>query len=210
MRPSTVHYAKNIRRSFPERQHVFIEWYLGIGSREILANGQKQGAGPCRSKWVSSVPNSNCMCYTAHVRMSPSPLQLGLRRCMYVQCVPPPPRCPPEGCLSVRLAPDRFCIKFVFFPLWGTPPHNTHLWRVGGPGIPLGFQPHTTQMGSLGPAIPMGFSHHNTTGESGAPGIQWASKLKVHMQEILWFVFHNFLASFNNRQGRGPEFQKFC
>jgi hypothetical protein len=33
--------------------------------------------------------------------------------------------------------------------------------------------------------------------------------LKVHMHEILWFVFHNFLASFNNRQGRGPEFQKF-
>jgi hypothetical protein len=37
-----------------------------------------------------------------------------------------------------------------------------------------------------------------------------ASYLKVHMHEILWFVFHNFLASFNNRQGRGPEFKKFC
>jgi hypothetical protein len=24
------------------------------------------------------------------------------------------------------------------------------------------------------------------------------------------FVSHNFLASFNNRQVRGPEFQKFC
>ncbi len=33
--------------------------------------------------------------------------------------------------------------------------------------------------------------------------------LKVHMHEILWFVFHKFLASFNKRQGRGPEFQKF-
>ncbi len=30
------------------------------------------------------------------------------------------------------------------------------------------------------------------------------------MHKILQFVFHNFLASFNNRQGRGPEFQKFC
>ncbi len=30
------------------------------------------------------------------------------------------------------------------------------------------------------------------------------------LHEILWFVFHNFLASFNNRQGQGPEFQKFC
>jgi hypothetical protein len=40
--------------------------------------------------------------------------------------------------------------------------------------------------------------------------IKWAGGcLKVHMHEILWFVFHNFLASFNNRQGRGPEFQKF-
>jgi hypothetical protein len=33
--------------------------------------------------------------------------------------------------------------------------------------------------------------------------------LKVHMHEILWFVFHDFLASFNNRQGQGPEFRKF-
>jgi hypothetical protein len=33
--------------------------------------------------------------------------------------------------------------------------------------------------------------------------------LKVHMHEILWFVFHNFLASFNNRQGQRPEFQQF-
>jgi hypothetical protein len=32
--------------------------------------------------------------------------------------------------------------------------------------------------------------------------------LKVHMH-VLWFVFHKFLASFNNRRGRGPEFQKF-
>ncbi len=31
--------------------------------------------------------------------------------------------------------------------------------------------------------------------------------LKIHMHEILQFVFHIFLVSFNNRQGRGPEFQ---
>ncbi len=30
--------------------------------------------------------------------------------------------------------------------------------------------------------------------------------LKVHMHEIIQFVFHTFLVSFNNRPGRGPEF----
>jgi hypothetical protein len=34
--------------------------------------------------------------------------------------------------------------------------------------------------------------------------------LKVHMHEILYFVFHIFLASLNKRQGWGPELQKFC
>ncbi len=38
----------------------------------------------------------------------------------------------------------------------------------------------------------------------------WLVSLKVHMHEILQFVFHIFLASFKNRQGRGPEYQKFC
>jgi hypothetical protein len=46
---------------------------------------------------------------------------------------------------------------------------------------------------------------------SGNPYVRLRSRyLKVHMHEILKFVFLNFLASFNNRQGRGPEFQKFC
>ncbi len=33
--------------------------------------------------------------------------------------------------------------------------------------------------------------------------------LKVHMHKILQFVFHIFLASFNNRQDWGPEFKQF-
>jgi hypothetical protein len=34
--------------------------------------------------------------------------------------------------------------------------------------------------------------------------------LKVHMHKILYFVFKIFLASFNNRLGRGQELQKIC
>ncbi len=35
------------------------------------------------------------------------------------------------------------------------------------------------------------------------------SCLKVHMHKILKFIFHIFLAPFNNRQDLGAEFQKF-
>jgi hypothetical protein len=81
----------------------------------------------------------------------PSPLQLGLRRCMYVQCVPPP-QVSPRGLSVCPSGTGSILHKICIFP-------------------PLRYpSPQHTPVESRGPRNPSGVpTSHNSNGESG-PG----------------------------------------